>query len=47
MSENDKPAENSEVPAWKILDEAVRSWIVKRQFDEDLENYQNLQEQYR
>jgi hypothetical protein len=37
----------NEIPAWKRLDNAIRSWVIQRQFEEQLENYSKLQEQYK
>jgi hypothetical protein len=34
--------EGDDVPGWKLLDTAIRGWIIKRQHDEQMENYANL-----
>ena len=51
MQENEKMVDSTiasdDVPAWKRLDSVVRAWVIQRTFEEDLQNYQNLQDQYR
>jgi hypothetical protein len=31
--------EGNDVPAWKALDTAVRSWVIQRQHEEELARY--------
>ena len=37
---------NDEIPAWKRLDDVIRSWSALSGFEKDQENYQKLKEQY-
>ena len=35
---------SDDTEAWKRLDEAVKTWIIKSQFEKDMENYQKLKD---
>ena len=51
MQEDEKMVDvniaSDEVPGWKRLDTVIRTWVIQRQFEEDLQNYQTLQDQQR
>ena len=55
MSENEQSfyigltnsEQNSEIPAWKALDEVCRKWAVLSLHEKDLEKYENLAGTYR
>ena len=44
MQENENMVDanivSDEVPGWKRLDSVIRTWVIQRQFEEDLQNYQ-------
>jgi hypothetical protein len=51
MSENSQNSEqaateNDKNEPWKLLDEAVRKWVVMSQWENDQSYYQKLKEQY-
>ena len=55
MSENDNGfyigltrfEQNQEIPAWKALDEVCRKWAVLSMHENDLAQWQKIQEMYR
>ena len=55
MSENERGfyigltrfEQNEEVPAWKALDEVCRKWAVLSMHENDLAQWQKIQEMYR
>ena len=42
----DAIAEDEEIPAWKRLDIVTRKWAVLSQHENDLAQYQKIQEMY-
>ena len=39
-------SEDPEIPAWKSLDNVIRKWAVLSQHENDLAQYQKIQELY-
>ena len=39
--------ENEQIPAWKALDEVCRKWAVLSMHENDLAQWQKIQEMYR